>query len=161
MNPAARDEYLATEVLTASPQKLQLMLIDAAIRAAGQAQSLWTGERTEAVTRAIVKCQSLVAQLIAGLVPNHESPLVQRVITVYEFVHRTLVMAHRQRDPSRLADVLAVLEIERETWRQVCEQLDLRIDAADAFIRGPHAPSNADSSDSQNSDFSTGISFEA
>ena len=52
MNPAARDEYLSTEVLTASPQKLQLMLIDAAIRAASQAQSLWTGERTEAVTRA-------------------------------------------------------------------------------------------------------------
>lgn len=161
MNPAARDEYLATEVLTASPQKLQLMLIDAAIRAASRAQSLWTGERTEAVTCAIVQCQSLVAQLIAGLVPNHESPLVQRVIAVYEFVHRTLVAAHRQRDPSRLADVLAVLEIERETWRQVCEQLDLRIDAAAPFLRAPHAPSAADSADSQNSEFSTGISFEA
>ena len=161
MNPAARDEYLATEVLTASPQKLQLMLIDAAIRAAGQAQSLWTGDRTESVTRAILKCQSLVAQLIAGLVPNHESPLVQRVITVYEFVHRTLVMAHRQRDPRRLADVLAVLEIERETWRQVCEQLDMRIDAADAFIRAPHAASATESMDSQSNEFSTGISFEA
>ena len=103
MNPAARDEYLSTEVLTASPQKLQLMLIDAAIRAASQAQSLWTGERTEAVTRAILRCQALVAQLIAGLVPNHESPLVRRVIAVYEFVHRTLVAAHQKRDPSRLA----------------------------------------------------------
>jgi flagellar secretion chaperone FliS len=160
MNPPARDEYLSTEVLTASPQKLQLMLIDAAIRAAGRAQSLWTGERTEAVTRAILRCQALVAQLIAGLAPNHESSLVQRVIAVYEFVHRTLVAAQRQRDPNRLADVLAVLEIERETWRQVCEQLDLRIDAADSFIRAPHAEPSTDSLDARNK-FSSGISFEA
>ena len=160
MNPAARDEYLSTEVLTASPQKLQLMLIDAAIRAVGRAQSLWTDERNEPVTRAIIRGQALVAQLIAGLVPNHESPLVQRVLAVYEFVHRTLVTAHRQRDPSRLADVLAVLEIERETWRQVCEQLDLRVDAGESFMRRPHADSTSGSLDSQ-SEFSTGISFEA
>jgi flagellar secretion chaperone FliS len=160
MNPAARDEYLSTEVLTASPQKLQLMLIDAAIRAASRAQSLWTGERTEPVTRTILSCQALVAQIIAGLAPNHESPLVQRVIAVYEFVHRMLVAAHRQRDPSRLADVLAVLEIERETWRQVCEQSDLRVDAAEAFVRAPHGDSAGDTQDSRNG-FTTRISFEA
>lgn len=154
MNPA-RDEYLATEVLTASPQKLQLMLIDGAIRAAARAQSLWTGERTEAVTRATVRCQALVAQLIAGLAPNHESPLVQRVIGVYEFVHRTLVAAHRERDPSRLADVLAVLEVERETWRQVCEQLDVRIDAGGNSIPAPHGEGDT------HEEFAGGISFEA
>ena len=39
MTPA-RDEYLSTDVLTASPQKLQLMLIDAAIRA-GDIDTAW------------------------------------------------------------------------------------------------------------------------
>jgi flagellar protein FliS len=160
MNPAPREEYLSTEVLTASPQKLQLMLIDAAIRAAHRAQSLWTGDRTELVTRAIVHCQALVAQLIAGLAPNHESPLVQRVIAVYEFVHRTLVTSQRQRNPRLLADVLAVLEIERETWRQVCEQLDLRVDAAAPYVPAPHVAAAGDGLGARD-DATTGISFEA
>lgn len=159
MTPAARDEYLSTEVLTASPQKLQLMLIDAAIRSVGRAQSLWTGERNEHLTRAILHSQALVAQLIAGLAPNHESPLVQRILSVYEFVYRSLVTAYRQRDRNRLADVIAVLEVERETWRQVCEQLDLRIDAAGPFMSGPHIESGRGLGPSN--EFTTGISFEA
>lgn len=160
MSPAASDEYLSTEVLTASPQKLQLMLIDAAIRIAARAQSLWTGERTQEVSRAILHCQAIVAQLIAGLVPNHESPVVRQIIPVYEYVHRTLIAVFRTRDKSRLADVLAVLEIERETWRQVCEQLDLRLDAAESPSAGPHIALGSESRDLQ-SEFSGRISFEA
>lgn len=160
MNPPASDEYLATEVLTASPQKLQLMLIDAAIRAAGRAQSLWTGERTYEVSRAILHCQAIVAQLIAGLAPNHESPLVGRIIGVYEFIHRTLVAVYLQRDKSRLADVLSVLEIERETWRQVCEQLDLRLDAADGPAPGPHIL-DVGESHAMPGGFTSAISWEA
>jgi len=159
MNPAASNEYLSTEVMTASPQKLQLMLIDAAIRSAGRAQSLWTGERTEAVTRAMLHCQAIVAQLIAGLAPNHESPLVQRILGVYEYLHRTLIAAHRRRDRNLLADALAILEIERETWRQVCQQLDLRIDAA-ASTPVPHIVSE-ESMQAWHGEASTGISFEA
>ncbi len=143
MSPAARDEYLSTEVLTASPHKLQLMLIDAAIRAASRAQSLWTEERTEAVSRAMLQCQAMVSQLIAGMVPNHESPLVQQILPVYEFMHRTLIAAHRQRDRSKLADVLAVLEVERETWWQVCQQLDMRIDNAEDSPAAPHIAAEA------------------
>ena len=161
MNPAARDEYLSTEVLTASPQKLQLMLIDSAIRAVSRGSNPYgPASGPNRLPARLSAARRLVAQLIAGLVPNHESPLVQRVLAVYEFVHRTLVTAQRQRDPGRLADVLAVLEIERETWRQVCEQLDLRVDSGESYMRGPHADSTSGSLDSQG-EFTTGISFEA
>jgi flagellar secretion chaperone FliS len=159
MSPAANDEYLTTEVMTASPQKLQLMLIDAAIRAANRAQSLWTRERTYEVSRAIRHCQSIVAQILAGLAPNHESPLVQRIIPVYEFLHRTLLAAYTQQDRNKLANVIEVLEVERETWQQVCEQLDLRFDAAQPELTGPHADMAA-AAESQ-AEFATGISFEA
>lgn len=155
----ARDEYLSTEVLTASPQKLQLMLIDAAIRAASRAQSLWTDERNEAVTRAILNCQSIVAQLIAGMVPNHESALVQQILPIYEFMHRTLIAAHRQRDRGKLADVLAVLEVERETWRQVCEQLDMRLDQPEDPSAGPHI--HVADPIAERTEFQSGFSLEA
>ena len=52
MTPAARDEYLATEVMTAAPQKLQLLLVEAAIRFARQAESHWRVHENEAAFRA-------------------------------------------------------------------------------------------------------------
>jgi hypothetical protein len=54
------------------------------------------------------------------------------------FLYRTTVEAQLQRDPNKLADVLRVLEIERETWRKVCEQLgSSRLPAI--AIPAPHA----------------------
>jgi len=41
MDASAHESYLVTEVMTATPQKLQLMLIDAAIRSAEKARRLW------------------------------------------------------------------------------------------------------------------------
>ena len=61
--------------------------------------------------------------MIAGLAPNLESPLVRQISSVYAFVYRTIISSGFHRDANRLADALRVLEIERETWQQVCDRL--------------------------------------
>ncbi len=132
MTPAARDEYLATEVMTAAPQKLQLLLVEAAIRFARQAESHWRVHENEAAFRALARCQDIIAQLIAGLAPNLESPLVRQISSVYAFVYRTIISSGFHRDANKLADALRVLEIERETWRQVCDRLG-------SNSNGPHS----------------------
>ncbi len=47
MSFAAREEYFATEVLTAAPQKLQLMLIEGAIRYALRASCIGSAASTK------------------------------------------------------------------------------------------------------------------
>jgi len=154
------EEYQSTEVFTATPQKLQLMLIEAALRSGQRAQALWTGERTAEVSAAIIRCQSIVAQLLAGVAPNVQDPLVGKVAAVYSFIFRSLVRSHSQRDPKLLADALSVLEIERETWRQVCEHLGgTRFDAPHAAGPMPHAP--ADQPAATAGDAYSSVSFEA
>jgi flagellar protein FliS len=123
MNPAARDEYLTTEVLTAAPQKLQLLLIDGAIRFGRQAELHWRRRENEAAFQTLVRCQEIVTQMISGLAENLESPLVRQVSSVYAFIYRVLVSAAFHHDANKLAEALRVLEIERETWRQVCDRL--------------------------------------
>jgi flagellar protein FliS len=130
MTPAARNEYLATDVMTAAPQKLQLLLIEGAIRFARQAEAHWRLHENEVAFSELGRCQEIVTQLIAGLAPNLESPLVRRIAAVYAFVYRTIVSASFHRDASKLADALRVLEIERETWQQVCDQLGSSANAA-------------------------------
>jgi flagellar protein FliS len=123
MNPAPREEYLATQVMTAAPQKLQLMLIEAAIQAARRAQELLAGGWSHEVSAALQRSQTVVAQLLAGMAPHRDDPLVDRVSSVYSFIYRSLLQAGLQRDARALVDALSILELERETWQQVCTQI--------------------------------------
>ena len=132
MNSAARDEYLTTDVLTAAPQKLQLLLIEGAIRFGRQAELHWQRHENEAAFNAVVRCQEIVTQLIAGLAENLETPLVRQISAVYAFIYRALVSAAFHHNADKLAEALRVLEIERETWQQVCERMGTRRSGASA-----------------------------
>ena len=123
LTTSPRDNYLATEVMTATPQKLQLMLIEAAIRSTQIGlQKLQEGKDDEAV-EATIHAQQIVGEMLAGLNPEVDSELVKKVAAVYLFVFRTLMEANYEQDQKKLNEVLKVLNVERETWRQVCKQL--------------------------------------
>jgi flagellar protein FliS len=123
MNVAVQQQYLENEVLTATPQKLQWMLLDAAIRFGQRGRTHWVAGEWEPGGEAVLRCQMIVGELIGSLTAHRESPLVRRVAGVYAFVFRALVEAHLRRDTEPLSAALAVLEVERETWRQVCQQM--------------------------------------
>ena len=120
MERFARDNYLSTEVLTATPQKLHLMLVEAALRFTQRGRQLWETGQDAAACDSLVRAQNIISQLMAGL--NYESgcDIVPRLSGVYQFVFRTLLDANLHRDPEKLDEALRVLEIERETWREVC-----------------------------------------
>jgi flagellar protein FliS len=122
MNSEARDEYLTHQVMTATPERLQLMLVEAAVNAAQRAQSLWENGWDETVSSAILRSQRIVAQVLSRLAVNGQTPLVGQVASVYGFVYRALITAHVERNAAKLADALAILEMERDTWRQVCSR---------------------------------------
>lgn len=125
MTPVAGTDYLETEVMTATPQRLQLMLLDAAIRSAGQARQFLDQQNNQAALAPILRAQRIMAELLTGLnsEPESQDGLVRRVAGVYLFIYRSLIAANLEHSTARLDNALRVLEIERETWRQVCEQL--------------------------------------
>jgi flagellar secretion chaperone FliS len=116
------DNYLVTEVMTATPQKLQLMLIDASIRAIHCAlQHQQAGEKTPAC-ECIIRAQQIVGEMLAALDYEAKSDLVKKVAGVYLFVYRTLVDAAMTLNALKINDALKVLTVERETWRLLCEK---------------------------------------
>jgi flagellar protein FliS len=122
MDPRARDSYLEAQVMTATPQKLRLMLIDGALRLARQALQHWEHDRQAEANEAVVRCRAVITELLASVRVN-DSALAQRVASVYVYLFRSLTETQAQRDPQRLHDAIRVLEVERETWREVCEKL--------------------------------------
>jgi len=122
MPSEARDIYLETEINTATPQKLRLMLIDGAIRHAGLTQQQWREHNYDAAVESLIRCRDIISELIAGI-QAAESPLGKQVTGLYVYLFSALTEAQQTRDEHQLAAVIRVLEKERETWRQLCEQL--------------------------------------
>jgi flagellar protein FliS len=119
MAPSARDAYLETQVLTATPQKLRLMLIEGAIRFVRQTEHLWDAERFDDALESLIRAREIVGELMASLDPQ-KSPLAKQILPLYAFITRTLTEAQRERSRAKLNDAVRVLEEERETWSQVC-----------------------------------------
>ena len=82
MTHSATEDYLATEVMTAAPQKLQLMLIEAAIRSAERARQNWRDGNNEAAMEALCHAQKVVSELLSGLNREVDPKLVGKVASV-------------------------------------------------------------------------------
>jgi flagellar protein FliS len=135
MQSATCESYLVTEVLTSTPQKLQLLLIEGAIRAIERTRQKWRAGDDEQAAESLIRAQEIVAQMLAGLNTDVDPELVKKVAAVYVYIFRSLVDSHLERDEKRLDDALRVLEVERGTWREVCARLGGRHPAGgDAYL---------------------------
>ncbi|MFW6170442.1 MAG: flagellar export chaperone FliS [Planctomycetota bacterium] len=123
MSQDTRRTYLETQILTATPQKCRLMLIEGAIRFARQALHCWDEED---VARhrysALARCNDILTELSTS-VRAEESAVAAKVQAIYQFLLIQLAQVSSSSDPRILREVIEVLEVERETWRQICEQL--------------------------------------
>ncbi|WP_425615717.1 flagellar export chaperone FliS [Anatilimnocola sp. NA78] len=130
-----RNAYLETQVSTATPQKLRLMLLEAAVRKAQATCDHWENGRQEDGLQALLRCQAIVQELFDGI-RDDGSPLVQQVVDIYRFVVKELVEAELNLDAARVSGVIGVLQEERQTWQELCQ----------AMPEAPVANENYDSS---------------
>lgn len=126
MLPSTSDAYLETQVLTATPQRLRLMLIEGAIRRAHSAQVALGAGNLDQTFGDLNRCRDIVAELMSGIDAN-QSPLNRQILSVYTYLYSTLIDIGISPDAGRLSSVLRVLEEERQTWREVCEKMPERI----------------------------------
>jgi flagellar protein FliS len=119
------DNYLFTEVMTSTPQKLQLMLLDAAIREGEHAQKYWQAQENKQTEKCLLRALRIMYGVLGGIDLETKSELVGKVAGVYLFICQALTRAFIDTDANKLAEALRVLAVERETWRQLCEKLAL------------------------------------
>jgi flagellar secretion chaperone FliS len=152
---AQNSQYLESKVLTAPPQRLHLMLIEGAIRFGRQAeQELRTGGQP-AAGPTLLRMLDIVGELLVG-VRQTKSDINEKLAAVYWFVFRRVSEATMNGDNTALADVMRILEFERETWQKVCEKL-----SADCTTPTPVPPPSHAFGAARSTAPMTGISLEA
>lgn len=163
-----RNNYRETEILTAPPQKLRLMLIQAAIRSIEQTRHYWRAGDDDHGFEKLIHAQEVVTELLAGINPEINSEVNRTVAGVYVFIYRSLVEASLHHSEQKLDDAVRVLRVEEETWRLLCEKLGDtgNHSAVNVSLQEPSGPQfPADSAPVLNLDLpsetSTGFSLEA
>jgi flagellar secretion chaperone FliS len=141
----AHTSYRETEVLTAPPQRLRLMLIQAALRSIERTRQQWRAGADEQALDALIHAQEVVTELLSGINTAINQEVTRKVAAIYVFVFRTLVEAGFSRSEGKLDEAQRVLLEEQETWRQMCEHLDdTGHDGAHLTLRGPAGSAPAD-----------------
>lgn len=123
MTQSAHETYWETQVLTATPQRLRLMLIEGALKFGRQALECWDEPQLRPQRfSALARCNDILAELYGSIRPQ-ESAVSAQVQELYRFLLVHLAKVSSSDDVQPLRELLEVLESERETWRQVCETM--------------------------------------
>ena len=130
----AANEYLESQVTSASPYRLHLMVIDGAIRFARKGLTAVEGENWDQMHLSLNKSRDFVMEIISGLNPVGDPELVERMKSVFLFAYRRLAFADLERNPQHVRDALRILELHRETWVELGEKLS----AQSTTLQGPH-----------------------
>lgn len=134
-------EYLETQVMTAPPVKLHLMVVDGALRFARAArQALERGDFSEAHL-ALNRSRDCVTDLIVGLHDQHDPNLISQLKALFLFAYRRMVDADFRHDPREVGDAIRVLELHRQNWLELMQQLPTSGPAPTPHFR-PGAPSD-------------------
>jgi flagellar protein FliS len=123
MNQKAAQNYLRTKVLTATPEQLQLMLYDGALRFGEQARVALEQKNYEQSYTMISRVQKIITEMSSSLKPAVAPELCQKMSALYNFVYLKLVEANIEHTMASLDQALNILRYQRETWAMLLEQL--------------------------------------
>jgi len=120
---AAAQEYLESQVLSASPHRLHLLVIDGALKFARIGLAALERADWEALDAALARSRECVAELIVGVKTDAGLEWAEAFKGVLGNVYQNLAMADPERSSQRIEDAIRILEIHRQTWVELGERL--------------------------------------
>lgn len=126
------NQYLATKVLSASPEQLRLMLIDGAIKFTRQGRDALARKDYEGCFNGYSRAREIILELVTSMRPEVEPELCQRLSGIYMFMYGQLVESSANKEPALADKVLELLEYDRQTWVMLMDKLHQEKTAAGA-----------------------------
>jgi flagellar secretion chaperone FliS len=120
VNPyrSASQAYAQDSVLTASGEKLVVMLYDGMAKFLARAATALRAEDVGAAGNALNRAGAILDELLSTLDPA-AGEITQRLADIYLFCKRELLAAQLKRDPKRIERVAKLLAELREAWATI------------------------------------------
>ncbi len=142
-NPGHR-QYLETQVLTASRERLVLMLYDGLLRFCREAKAAWEQNDLESAHNALLRAQNIVLELTYALDREHGGEFAQRLAQLYGYCYTRLVRANIDRNPLLVDEVAGLLGDLREAWAEALAAKDAPSEDAEKSAPAEPAEPRAD-----------------
>jgi flagellar protein FliS len=111
--------YVETEVSTASPGRLVLMLYNGALRFISEAKAGITQGRIQDAHNKITRAADIVNELRLSLDKEAGGEIARNLDRLYDFVDYKLMMANVHKNAEELAEAVGILTDIRDAWAAI------------------------------------------
>lgn len=116
------DQYLKNQVMSASPNKLIEMLMEAGIKNIRLGVLALEMKQVVKAGEYFIKAQDIVSELRYSINSEIESEIPDQLIQLYDFMYNQLVIGNVDQDIQVLQEVQKMLTELLETWKELTEQ---------------------------------------
>jgi flagellar protein FliS len=121
------DNYKRTEIETASPTKLLILLYDAAIQKLDIAsESIRIGKYEQAHIN-LLRVQDILTEFMVSLDWSVTDAPVAELFSLYEYMYRGLVNANIKKEVQPIEEARGILNQLRDAWQQAIVQSDVQL----------------------------------
>ena len=116
INANAYQQYQYNSIMSASPERLMLMLFEGAIKFVKLARKAIEEKDIEGANHNLTKAQDIIAELDRSLDMSYD--ISENLADIYDFLYRKLVDANIKKDIQALDVVESMLVELKSTWEQ-------------------------------------------
>lgn len=122
-NPYAKNltQYKNNEILTATPEKLMIMLYDAAIQFLLKARKALKENNPAELCTNIINCQKILREFMKTIDLENGVDVGKYLFVFYDKLVRMLYQVNRRRDEKILEEVIEELKTLRKTFLEAIE----------------------------------------
>jgi flagellar secretion chaperone FliS len=136
----AYDQYQENQIMSASPEKILLMLYDGAIRFTRQAMYGLEEENLTLFHNGIQKTMAIITEFSNSLDHTIGGEIAENLDALYDFMIRELTKANLHKDIEKLRTVEKLLVDLRATWAEAVEinsQMQIPVKEQTSKIKAP------------------------
>lgn len=117
VNPYLK-QYQKSQLETASPEQILIMLYDAAIQFLVKARAAMEEKNIQETHDNITKCEKIILEFMNSLDMKNGGEIAQNLYNLYDYLYETLSYSNRKKDLEKLDEVSNHLKGLRETWQK-------------------------------------------
>jgi len=111
-------QYQQSQVQTASPEKILIMLYDGAIQFLNKAKLAFEKDEIENIHNNLIGAQKIIEEFMNTLDTSSGEEVLFNLYNLYEYLHYRLVQANIRKDASMIDEVLGHLKELKATWEE-------------------------------------------
>ncbi len=119
-------QYKETQILTASPGKLLIMLYDGAISSMESACDLMSDKaQYDKVNSLLIKSQEIIGELLGSLDFEVGGDIAKTLQSLYAYMIKKLMEANFQKKAEPIKEVLTFMKDLRSSWADVLQKTNI------------------------------------